>query len=166
MRERQMTRILGRSRRLVLERRDSVAAVAVDHEAGRIFSAEQFRCPTLEKGPGWLLEIIAGMVDQGGASEAALRREIEGEPGLRAERAEHVSTSYVSPGGASERIWLYLAEVSESGRVCAGGALRGEHGIGVVSMSFEETRAALAEGRFADAKTIIGLQWLFASKRR
>jgi nudix-type nucleoside diphosphatase (YffH/AdpP family) len=154
-------------RRLVFERGDSVAAVVVDREAGQVFFTEQFRFPTLDKGPGWLIEIIAGMVEPGEAPEAALRRELEEELGFRAERVEHIATFYVSPGGSSERIWLYYAQVSAAGRVSAGGGVRGEHeDIRVVSMSPEEARAALAAGRLADAKTIIGLQWLFAAKDR
>ena len=154
-------------RRLVFERGDSLAAVVFDPEARLVFFTEQFRFPTLEKGPGWLIEVIAGMVEAGEEPGAALRREIEEELGFRAERVEHLSTFYVSPGGSSERIWLYYAEVSEAGRVSAGGGVRGEHeDVRVVSMSPEEARAALTAGRLADAKTIIGLQWLFAAKDR
>ena len=162
-------------RRLVFERGDSVAAVVFDREAQRLLLTEQFRFPTFEKGPGWLIELIAGMIDRGEQPEASMRREIEEELGYRADRIEHVATFYVSPGGSSERIWVYYAEVSEDGRVSAGGGLAGEHedirvvseheDIRVVSMSPDEARAALKDGRIADAKTIIGLQWLFAAKR-
>ena len=52
-------------RRLVFERGDSVAAVVCDPDACLVFFTEQFRFPTLEKGPGWLIEVIAGMVEAG-----------------------------------------------------------------------------------------------------
>ena len=154
-------------RRLSFERGDSVSAVVRDADTQWVFFTEQFRYPTFEKGPGWLIELVAGKVDAGEAPEIALRREIEEELGFRAVRVEHLSTFYVSPGGSSERIWLYYAEVRESGRLLPGGGLRGEHeDIRVVSMSIEEARVALAQGRFADAKTIIGLQWLFGMQNR
>jgi ADP-ribose pyrophosphatase len=131
-----------------------------------VLFTEQFRFPALEKGPGWLLEIIAGMIDAGEAPEGALRREIAEELGYGVDRVEHIATFYVSPGGSSERIWLYYAEVSEGGRVSEGGGLPGEHeDIRVVSLTAEEARTALADGRLVDAKTIIGLQWLFAATR-
>ena len=58
---------------------------------------------------------------------------------------------------------MYYAEVGKTGRVSAGGGLPGEHeDIRVVSISPEEARAALKDGRVADAKTIVGLQWLLA----
>ena len=154
-------------RRLSFERGDSVSAVVRDADTQWVFFTEQFRYPTFEKGPGWLIELVAGKVDAGEAPEIALRREIEEELGFRAERVEHIATFYVSPGGSSERIWLYYAEVRESGRLSPGGGLRGEHeDIRVVSMSLDEARAALAAGTFVDAKTIIGLQWLFATADR
>ena len=152
-------------RRLVFERGDSVAAVVFDRDAERLLLTEQFRFPTFEKGPGWLIEIIAGMIDRGEQPEVSIRREIEEELGYRANHIEHIATFYVSPGGSSERIWLYYAEVGEAGHVSAGGGLPGEHeDIRVVSISPEEARGALKDGKIADAKTIIGLQWLFAAK--
>jgi nudix-type nucleoside diphosphatase (YffH/AdpP family) len=137
--------------------------VVFDRDAERLLLTEQFRFPTLEKGPGWLIEIIAGMIDPGEQPEDSIRREIEEELGYRADRIEHVATFYVSPGGSSERIWVYYTEVGDAGRVSAGGGLPGEHeDIRVVSMSPEEARAALKDGKIADAKTIIGLQWFLA----
>ena len=150
-------------RRLVFERGDSVAAVVFDRETQRLLLTEQFRFPTLEKGPGWMIELIAGMIDRGEKPEASIRREIEEELGYRAHRIEHVATFYVSPGGSSERIWLYYAEVGDAGHVSAGGGLPGEHeDIRVVSISPEEACAALKDGKIADAKTIVGLQWFLA----
>jgi nudix-type nucleoside diphosphatase (YffH/AdpP family) len=147
-------------RRLVFERGDSVAAVVFDLDAQRLLLTEQFRFPTFEKGPGWLIEIIAGMIESGEQPEKALRREIEEELGYRAGHIEHVATFYVSPGGSSERIWVYYAEVNAAGRVSVGGGLPGEHeDIRVLAMSPEEARAALREGTLADAKSIVGLQW-------
>jgi nudix-type nucleoside diphosphatase (YffH/AdpP family) len=148
-------------RRLVFERGDSVAAVVLHRDTRKLLFTEQFRFPTHEKGPGWMVEIIAGMIDGGEAPEAALRREIEEELGYRAEQVEHIATFFVSPGGSSERIWLYYAEVSESGHVSDGGGLPGEHEeIRILAMSLDEARAALDRGALADAKTIVGLQWL------
>jgi ADP-ribose pyrophosphatase len=149
-------------RRLVFERGDSVAAVVFVRDTQTLLLTEQFRFPTHDKGPGWMLEIIAGIVDAGETPEGALRREIEEEMGYRAGHVEPVATFYASPGGSSERIWLYYVETSQADRVSAGGGRAVEHeDIRVVTMSRHEAQAALAHGRFADAKTLIGLQWLF-----
>jgi len=153
-------------RRLVFERGDSVAAVVVHRESGDLLFTEQFRFPTLGTGTGWLLEVMAGMIDDGEAPETALRRELEEELGFRVERLEPITTFFVSPGGSSERIFLFHAEVSDAGRVSDGGGLATEQeDIRIVRLSPDETRAALRDGRLPDAKTIIGLQWLFARPR-
>src|SRR4249920_2263526 len=152
-------------RRLVFERGDSVAAVVFDRDSERLLLTEQFRFPTLEKGPGWLLEIIAGMIDAGEQPEESLKREIEEELGYRAHRIEHISTFYVSPGGSSERIWLYYAEIAAADRVSAGGGLAHEQeDIRVVWIPPDEASAALKDGRIADAKSLIGLQWFQARR--
>lgn len=153
-------------RRLVFERGDAVAAVVRHRDSGRLLFTEQFRAPTLDKGPGWLLEVMAGMIDAGEAPEAALRRELHEELGFALLHAEPIATFYVSPGGSSERIWLYYAEVTEATRSGPGGGVADEHeDIRIVEMTDAEARAALDAGRLPDAKSIIGLQWLLSRGR-
>jgi ADP-ribose pyrophosphatase len=86
---------------------------------------------------------------------------LEEELGYRAETLVPVAEYFTSPGGSSERIFLFHAEVTEAGRVSPGGGLAGEHeDIRTVRMSLAEAAAALAAGRWNDAKTLVGLQWL------
>jgi nudix-type nucleoside diphosphatase (YffH/AdpP family) len=154
-------------RRLVFERGDAVAAVVRHIESGSLLFTEQFRFPTVDKDTGWLLEVMAGMIDDGEVPETALRRELEEELGFRVGRLEPITTFFVSPGGSSERIFLYYAEVSDMGRVSDGGGLAAEQEeIRIVRMSPKEARVALRDGRLPDAKTIIGLQWLFSRPDR
>jgi ADP-ribose pyrophosphatase len=149
-------------RRLVFERGDSVAAVVRHRESGDLLFTEQFRYPTLGKGEGWLVEIMAGMIDGTEPPEATLRREIGEELGYAVAHAEPISTFFLSPGGSSERIFLFYAEVSDAGRVSDGGGRAEElEDIRIVRMSLDEARVALGAGRIGDAKTIIGLHWLF-----
>jgi nudix-type nucleoside diphosphatase (YffH/AdpP family) len=153
--------------RLVFERGDSIAALVCLRDDGRLLFTEQFRFPTVKNGPGWLVEIFAGSVEPGESPEVTLRRELEEELGYRAEQVEAIATFYVSPGGSSERIWLYCVDTSESARVSAGGGVAAEHeDIRVVSLTLDEARAGLSEGRFCDAKTLVALQWLFSKLDR
>jgi ADP-ribose pyrophosphatase len=151
------------ARRLVFERGDSVAAVVYHRDSDSLLFTEQFRYPTVGKGSGWLLEVVAGMIDGGESPETALRREIAEELGFALTRCEPVATFFVSPGGSSERIWLYYAEVGESGRIGSGGGIAAEQEeIRIVRMSKSAAGEALRQGALADAKTIIGVQWLLA----
>ncbi len=150
-------------RRLVFERGDSVAAVVWHRDWRSLLFTEQFRFPTFGKGDGWLLEVVAGMLNDNEAPESSLRREIEEELGYQPDVIEPIATFFVSPGGSSERIRLYYAEVSESTHVSPGGGLiRENENIRIVRMSLDDARTELREGRVIDAKTIIGLQWLLA----
>jgi ADP-ribose pyrophosphatase len=150
-------------RRLVFERGDSVAATVLHRETGELLFTEQLRVPVLAKAGGWLVELMAGMVDEGESPEQALRRELEEELGYRAETLVPVADFFTSPGGSSERIFLFHAEVTAAGRITAGGGLPTEQeDIRIVRMSVAEAAAALEAGRWNDAKTLIGLQWLLA----
>src|SRR5688572_10147660 len=98
-------------RRLNFERGDGVAAILFNRDSRRVILIEQFRYPTYEKGPGWVVEAIAGMLEEGEEPEEAMRRELPEEVGYQVDQLRHISTFYVSPGGSSERIFLYYAEV-------------------------------------------------------
>jgi nudix-type nucleoside diphosphatase (YffH/AdpP family) len=148
-------------RRLNFERGDGVAAILFNRDSRRVILIEQFRYPAYEKGPGWMVETIAGMREEGEDPEEAMRREILEEVGYQVDQLRHISTFYVSPGGASERIFLYYAEVDNAALIDRGGGLAHEsEDIQAVEFSLPELWAALDAGRIVDAKTIIGLMWL------
>ena len=74
--------------------------------------------------------------------------------------------SGVSPGGSSERILLYYAEVNNDDRVSHGGGVATEHeDIRLGDYSLKAIEEALLAGTFVDAKTIIGLNWLLNKER-
>jgi nudix-type nucleoside diphosphatase (YffH/AdpP family) len=147
-------------KRLCFERGDSVTAILFNPECRKLLFVKQFKYPTYEKGPGWIVETVAGILEPGETPEAALRRETLEETGYEISLLEPIATFYVSPGGSSERILLYYAEVLKTGKVGAGGGVTGENeDIKTVEYSPEELDHALASGEIQDAKTIIGIQW-------
>jgi nudix-type nucleoside diphosphatase (YffH/AdpP family) len=148
-------------RRLVFERGDSAAALLLNRDTQKVILIEQFRYPTYKKGPGWLLEVVAGMVDRGEQPEETIRREVREEVGYQVGDLQPIATFYVSPGATSERIALYYAEVGDADRVAAGGGSAAEHeDIEQVELSLPELWTALDEGKIVDAKTLIAAQWL------
>jgi ADP-ribose pyrophosphatase len=52
----------------------------------------------------WLLEMVAGMVEEGETAEDVARREAMEEAGLVVGRTKPVSNYLASPGGTSERL--------------------------------------------------------------
>ncbi len=148
-------------RQLVFERGDSAAAIVMNKQTERVVLIKQFRYPTYEKGPGWVTETIAGTMEEGEQPEEAIRREILEEAGYNVHKLTHISTFYVSPGGTSERIFLYYAEVDNAGKIADGGGVATEHeDIQILEFSLAELWEALKSGQIVDAKTIVGLMWL------
>jgi len=152
----------GTVRRISLERGDSVAILIFNTTTNKIILISQFRYPSYKTGNGWLLETIAGIVDADEIPEEAARRETQEETGLNIITLEHISTFYPSPGGSSERVFLYYSEVSREstsdGKI--GGLACEDENIQAHEISLEEALQKIKSGEIMDAKTIIGIQWL------
>ena len=148
-------------RRLNFERGDSVAALIFNPRTQHIVLVNQFKYPTYEKGPGWITEVVAGMIDRGETPETAARREIAEETGYAVTKLERIATFYVSPGGSSERITLYYVEIDDSAKTdCGGGVASEQEDIVTVELPFAEALSGVRSGSIVDAKTIVGILWL------
>ncbi len=156
---------------LVFERGDAVAALLYDPGRRKVITVNQFRLPTLEKGRGggWLIEAVAGMIHDSVDSNpeetplSCLLREVEEETGYRIAGAELIFTFFSSPGGSTERIFLYYAEVKEIDKVAKGGGLEADgEDIQIVEFDTDDFFAKLIAGEFEDPKLIISGQWLMA----
>ena len=151
--------------RLVLNRGDSVAMLLHDPETDEVLLCEQFRAPTIDKGPGWLMELPAGVVEAGEDPEECARREAIEEVGYSPKVLRKIACVYLSPGGSSERICVYYAEVSLSDQIGAGGGLIEEgEDIRLLRMPVADVIAKAEAGEIDDAKTLIAVQWLQLKK--
>lgn len=147
--------------RLNLDRGDSAAALVHETTNDLVILTEQFRYPTYDKGPGWMLELPAGIVEHGEDPRETVKREILEEIGYTAEIREHIATVFVSPGGSSERIHIYYAPVAPADKTSAGGGVIAEgEDIRLVSLATQRALDKLGRGEIIDAKTVIALQWL------
>lgn len=113
---------------LVFERGDSVAVLIYNRDTARVVLVEQFKAPTLGKSAtdGWIVETVAGMIRDGESPQAAIVRETFEETGYRISEPELIAVFFSSPGGSSERIFLYYAVVGDADRIGAGGGNRQE----------------------------------------
>ncbi|QKG56678.1 NUDIX hydrolase [Hymenobacter sp. BRD128] len=128
----------------------AVAALVFDTQQQQYVFTRQFRVGAERE----LLEIAAGMIDQGESPEAAVRREIHEELGYDIDQLTAIVTMWPSPGTSAETIAVYYAEVSR--QTGPGGGLAEEHEqLEIIHL----TREQLAEEKIQDAKTMLAVQW-------
>jgi len=144
--------------RVYMDRNDAVAAVLYLEDEDAYLFTRQFRYPTYEKGGGWMTELAAGIIEDGENAEESMKREILEELGYQITDIRYLSTFFLSPGGTSERIHLYLCHSSAAEKMNEGGGAEDENeGIEVIKYSREEVVDKLKANSFQDAKTIIGM---------
>jgi ADP-ribose pyrophosphatase len=152
--------------RVNFERGDGVGVLLYDEAERAVILVEQFRFPVHRRegaspeGNAWLLEIVAGIKDGDGPSVA--RKEVLEETGYELSHPpEHLSTFYLSPGGSSEQMELYLARVRKSpGGPHHGGVASEGEDIRVHALPLDKAIEQVSDGRIRDAKTIVALLML------
>lgn len=154
--------------RLSLERGDGVTAIVHNPDDDTILMIEQFRYPTYGKTQdGWLVELPAGIVEDGEEPKSTMLREIEEETGYRVDTLHHVYTFFLSPGGSSERIFLFYGRVNPENSISIGGGLEDEHeDIRTFTVRIDDVLERLSKQEFQDAKTILALQWLALNRNK
>lgn len=151
-----------RHEREVVDHGSAGVVLTVDHRRGVALLVKQWRAPLIEAGvEPFLLEACAGIIDPGETPEETARREAEEEIGLKVRDLRHVASVYPSAGTLTERMHLYIAEISSEDRVHAGGGKEGEgEDIEVVEMPLAELFGMARRGEITDAKTLILVQAL------
>jgi ADP-ribose pyrophosphatase len=151
--------------REIFERGDAVVVLPYDVKQDKVLLIEQFR-PGALKGQDspWLLEFIAGMFDGNESPVEVAIREAKEETNIDLSDDDIVPImQYLSsPGGMSERIYLYLAHIN-SDEVSSGsiyGLPEENEDILLHLVSRSYALDLLAQGKITNAATIIGLQWL------
>jgi len=154
-------------KRLVFERGDSVAVLLLNVDRQTVVLVEQFKLPALiarrrddpSTTDGRIVETVAGMIEADETPEAAVIRETFEETGYRIRRPYLIGRFFASPGGTSERIFLYFSAVRDTDRPGQGGGL-GDEGVMVVEIGRDDLFVRLARGSIEDAKLIIAAYWL------
>jgi nudix-type nucleoside diphosphatase (YffH/AdpP family) len=120
----------------------------------------QFRYPAYVGGrDDLMIETIAGLLD-GAPPEVRIRAEAEEESGYRLGEIRKVFEVFMSPGALTEKIHFFVGEYQSDMRISAGGGLVHEgEDIEVLEITIDEALKMIADGRIADAKTIMLLQY-------
>jgi ADP-ribose pyrophosphatase len=136
----------GEHEREIVEHPGSVAVVAVDAD-GYVTLVRQLREPARAK----LVELPAGVIDEGEQPLDAAKRELEEECGLTKGSWREVGAYWTSPGFLRERMTLFVAEQLERGEP----RQEADESIELVRWHRDELASRLRE--LEDMKTLAGL---------
>src|SRR5690606_11803578 len=119
---------------------------------------EQFRVGALaEPGGAWVLEVVAGMVEEGQEGAAGARRAPAEQAGVDGRPPEPARRYLTRRGGSGETHARFCGVTDVRGRAGCFGVADEHEDIRLVVMPEVEALAGLAAGRYNNAATIIAL---------
>ncbi|WP_301099140.1 ADP-ribose diphosphatase [Otariodibacter sp.] len=139
------------------------AVIAYDPVKDNVILVEQVRIgaydPNSSSSP-WLVELIAGMIDTNESPEEVAIRESKEEAGITISNLEHAVSIWDSPGGAVERLHLFLGLVDSTEVGGIHGLKEENEDILVHVVSREQAYQWVEEGKIDNVIAVVGLQWL------
>lgn len=144
----------GTAKRELVFHPGGVAIIPITSE-NKIIMVKQFRKPLEQV----ILEIPAGKIDPGEQHipEETAVRELEEETGYRAGALTHVTSMYLSPGFANEKLHIYYAENLE--KVENPRPQDEDEVLELYEFTLDEAKAEMIQGTICDAKTIFAIQY-------
>jgi ADP-ribose pyrophosphatase len=148
----------------------AAALLPYDPDADAVVVMEQFRLPALAAGiEPVLLELPAGLCDEGEDPRTTLVRESQEEIGLEPDRVERIGDFMLTPGGADEYVALYAGrvrapEADRTGVAGHGGLASESEDIRVRVLPATQAIGQALAGSIPNSVTALGLLWLAARR--
>ncbi len=154
--------------RELFRRRDAVGVLLYDPQRDAVALVEQFRVGVFARPDHspWLLEIVAGVVDDGETPPAVALREAKEEANCEITALEPIAEYFSSPGGTDEYFHVFCGRCDLGG---AGGVfgLPEEHeDIRVHVLAVDELFASLQRGEIRNGLTLVATMWLQVHRER
>lgn len=147
----------GHCAELEIIRHPGASAVVPMKDDGTVVLIRQFRYAA----GGWIYEIPAGKLHPQEDPRVCAARELEEEIGYHADELTLLTTIWTAPGFTDEVIHIYRGSALRPGRQ----QLDQDEVVEVVEWPLEKAIAEIHNGTIRDAKTIIGLQFVFFASR-
>jgi ADP-ribose pyrophosphatase len=151
--------------REVMDRAHAVAVLPYDPNRDEVVLIEQFRPGVfVDGGNPWMIEDIAGIIENDEPLESVARRETREEAGLEIKNLLRIGGVYASPGVFTEFVHIYLAHVDS-------GAAGGIHGVDhehedirVFACSLTDAVKMMNNGQILICHAVVALQWLLLNR--
>lgn len=153
--------------RELFRRGSCVAVLLYDPTADKVVLIEQFRAGAiLRPEKAWLIEIVAGAIEEGeSAVEVAYRESLE-EAGCEIQQLMIINEFYTTPGGSSEWITLFCGKVDSTEVGGIHGLDHEDEDIWVRTVDFSQAYLMLKNGEIDSAIPIIAIQWLALNREQ
>jgi ADP-ribose pyrophosphatase len=153
--------------RELFRRGNCVAVLLYDPDRDEVVLIEQFRVgAVLHPQQAWLIEIVAGAIEDGETAAEVAVREAEEEAGCQILELMEIQQFYTTPGGCSERITLFCGRVNASAVGGVHGLVEEDEDILVSAVKSEQAFEWLEAGRIESGIPIIALQWLYIHREQ
>lgn len=144
-----------------------VAVLLYDPDADKVVLIEQFRTGAiLNPEKAWLMEIVAGAIEEGETAEEVAYRESLEEAGCEIQQLMVINEFYTTPGGSSEWITLFCGKVDSTQVGGIYGLAHEDEDILVRAVDFSEAYLMLENGVIESAIPIIAIQWLALNRQK
>lgn len=147
--------------REIFERGHAAAVLPYDPIRNEVILIEQFRIGAMAAPGGpWLMEIIAGIIEENELAVDVVKREGIEEANCDITDLIPLYDYLVSPGGTTERIALFCGRVDATHAGGIHGVLEEGEDIKVHVVTLDAALSQLRAGKIISASAIIALQWL------
>ena len=144
-----------------------VAVLLYDPHADKVVLIEQFRTGAiLNPEKAWLVEIVAGAIEEGENAEDVAYRESLEEAGCEIDQLIVINEFYTTPGGSSEWITLFCGKVDSTQVGGIHGLDHEDEDILVCAVDFNQAYLMLENGEIESAIPIIAIQWLALNRQK
>lgn len=153
--------------REIFERGHAAGVLLYDPVRDEVGLIEQFRPGALAAGwEPWLIETVAGIIDDGAPPEDVAIREAKEEAGVVISDLVPMCRYLATPGGSSETMVLYCARIDSRDLGGVHGLEEEGEDIRVFAVPADEAIGWVEQGRICNATAIIALQWLALNRQR
>ncbi|NKB21024.1 MAG: NUDIX domain-containing protein [Alphaproteobacteria bacterium] len=153
-----MTKPISRE---VVQRAAAVGVLPYDPIRDEVVLIRQFRAGVMvaDHNP-WLIESVAGLVEEGETAEDVARRESIEEAGCEISELHHICDFFASPGMLSECVTMYCGITDTTNAGGLHGLEQEDEDIEAIVVPWSQLCDDIDTKKHFDAKIMLGVMWL------